>query len=44
MNEINKIKLLEQTKSTFLLSEIIGIENYFRQDINQRGLYCKKIK
>ena len=34
MNEINKINLSEQTK--FWLSEIIGIENYFHQEINQR--------
>ena len=36
MNEINKINLSEQTK--FRLSEIIGIENYFHQEINQRKL------
>ena len=40
MNEINKINLLEQTK--FWLSEIIGIENYFHQEINQRKLCNKK--
>ena len=40
MNKNNSIKticktnLTEQTK--FWLSEIIGIENYFRQEINQR--------
>ena len=34
MNEINKINLPEQTK--FRLSEIIGSENYFHQEINQR--------
>ena len=34
MNEINKINLSEQTK--FRLSKIIGIENYFHQEINQR--------
>ena len=34
MNEINKINLSEQTK--FRLSEIIGIEDYFNQEINQR--------
>ena len=41
MNEINKINLSEQTK--FRLSEIIGIENYFHQDINQRKSYSKKV-
>ena len=41
MNEINKINLSEQTK--FHLSEIIGIENYFQQEINQRRLYSKKL-
>ena len=34
MNEINKINLPEQTK--FRLSEIIGIEKCFYQEINQR--------
>ena len=41
MNEINKIKLSEQTK--FRLSEIIGIENYFHQEINQRKSFGKKL-
>ena len=41
MNEINKINLSEQTK--FCLSEIIGIENYFHQQINQRRSYSKKL-
>ena len=41
MNEINKINLSEQTK--FRLSEIIGIENYFHQEINQRKSYRKKL-
>ena len=41
MNEINKINLSEQTK--FRLSEIIGIENYFYQEINQRKSYSKKL-
>ena len=40
MNETNKINLLEQTK--FWLSEIIGIDNYFHQEINQRKLCSKK--
>ena len=41
MNEINKINLSERTK--FLLSEIIGIENYFRQKIDQRKVCSKKL-
>ena len=41
MNEINKINLSEQTK--FRLSEIIGIENYFYQEINQQKSYSKKL-
>ena len=41
MNEINKINLSEQTK--FWLSEIIGIENYFHQEINQRNSYSEKL-
>ena len=41
MNEINKINLLEQTK--FRLREIIEIENYFHQEINQRKLWIKKL-
>ena len=41
MNEIKKINLSEQTK--FRLSEILGIENYFHQEIKQRKLYCKKL-
>ena len=41
MNEINKINLSEQTK--FWLSEIIGIENYFHQEINQRKSCSKKL-
>ena len=40
MDEINKINLSEQTKVG--LSEIIGIENYFHQEINQRKS-CSKI-
>ena len=34
MNKINEIKLSEQTK--FRLSKIIGIENYFYQENNQK--------
>ena len=41
MDEINKIKLSELTK--FRLSEIIGIENYSYQEINQRKSYSKKL-
>ena len=41
MNEINKINLSEQTK--FRLSEIIGIEDYFHQEINQRKSCSKKL-
>ena len=41
MNEINNIKLSEHTK--LWLSEIIGIENYFHQEINQRKLCSKKL-
>ena len=41
MDEIDKINLSEQRK--FRLSEIIGIENYFHQEINQRKLCSKKL-
>ena len=41
MNEINKINLSEQTK--FRLSEIIEIENYFCEEINQRQSCCKYV-
>ena len=41
MDEIDKTKLSDQTK--FRLSEIIGIENYFYQEINQRKSYSKKL-
>ena len=41
MNETNKINLSEQTK--FRLREIIGIENYFYQEINQRKSCSKKL-
>ena len=41
MNENNKIKLSKQKK--FWLSEIIGIQNYSHQDINQRKSCSKKI-
>ena len=39
MNKINKINLSERTK--FRLSEIIGIENDFHQEICQ-GKSCSK--
>ena len=41
MNEINKINLSEQTKCR--LSEIILIENYFHQELNQRKSCSKKV-
>ena len=41
MNGINKINLSEQTK--FRLSEVIGIQNYFHQEINQRKSCSKKL-
>ena len=41
MNEFNKINLSEQTK--FRLKEIIGMENYFHQEINQRKSNSKKL-
>ena len=41
MNEINKINLSEQKK--IRLSEIIGTENYFYQEINQRKSCSKKL-
>ena len=41
MKEINKKNLSEQPK--FRLSETIGIENYFHQEINQRKLRSKKL-
>ena len=41
MNEINKIKLSDQTK--FRLSGIIGIENYFYQEIDQKKSCSKKL-
>ena len=39
--KLTKKKLSEQTK--FWLSEIIGIENYFHQEINQRKSCSKKL-
>ena len=39
MNEIDKIKQLDQTKR----SNIIEIQNYFYQEINQRKICSKKL-
>ena len=41
LEAIDKTILSEQTK--FRLSEIIGIENYFYQEINQRKSCSKKL-
>ena len=41
IESIDKTNLSEQTK--FRLSEIIGIENYFYQEINQRKSCSKKL-
>ena len=41
MNEISKINLSEQIK--LRLIEIVGIENYFHQEINQRKSCSKKL-
>ena len=47
MNESNSIKVIDKTnlteKTKFRLSEIIGIENYFYQEINQQKSYSKKL-
>ena len=47
MNESNSIKVIDKTNLTeqtkFWLSEIIGIENYFYQEINQRKSCSKKL-
>ena len=47
MNESNSIKAIDKTnlseQTKFWLSEIIGIENYFYQEINQRKLCSKKL-
>ena len=40
-NSIEKTTLTKQTK--FRLSEIIGIENYFYQDVNQRKSCSRKL-
>ena len=47
MNENNSIKAIDKTNLTeqtkFGLSEIIGIENYFYREINQRKICSKKL-
>ena len=46
MNGYNSIKAIDKTilseQTNFRLSEIIGIENYFHQEINQRKSCSKK--
>ena len=47
MNESNSIKTIDKTilceQTKFCLSEIIGIENYFYQEINQGKSYSNKL-
>ena len=47
MNENNSIEAIDKTNLTeqikFGLSEIIGIENYFYWEINQRKMCSKKL-
>ena len=47
MNENNSIEAIDKSNLTeqikFRLSEIIGNENYFYQEINQRKSYSKKM-
>ena len=47
MNECNSIEAIDKTilseQTKFWLSEIIGIENYFYQEINQRKSCSKKL-
>ena len=47
MNECNAIEAIDKTilseQTKLQLSEIIGIENYFHQEINQRKLFSKKL-
>ena len=47
MNESNSIKAIDKTnlseQTKFWLSEIIGIENYFYQEINQRKSCSRKL-
>ena len=48
MNECNSIEAIDKTilseQKNFRLSEIIGIENYFYHEINQRKSCSKKNK
>ena len=47
MNENNFIKAIDKTnlseETKFRLSEILGIENYFHQEINQRKSCSTKL-
>ena len=47
MNENNSIKAIDKTNLTeqtkFRLSEIIGIEKYFYQEIKKRKSFSKKL-
>ena len=47
MNESNSIKAIDKTnlseQTKFRLSEIIGIQNYFHQEMNQRKSHSKKL-
>ena len=47
MNEIHSMKVTDKTnmseQTKFRLSEIIGIENEFHQEINQRKSCSKKL-
>ena len=47
MNESNSIKSIDKTnlseQKKFRLRELIGIENYFHHEINQRKSYSKKL-
>ena len=47
MNKSNAIKAIDKTnlseQTKFCLSEIIGIENYFYRQINQRKSYSNKL-
>ena len=47
MNESNSTEAIDKTnlpeQATFRLSEIIGMENYFHQKINQRKSCSKKL-
>ena len=47
MNESNSIKAVDKTnfpeQTKFRLTEIIGIENYYHKEINQRKICSKKV-